>query len=274
MLTAADELSAIKDENDIKPVSTAMSQMRIADQASIPHASSVHVAPPLSPAKTCIQHFITQPYDRELVTRFVNACPRVNKLSEKIGRSTSTLSQLKKPEKYGELAPSAKLLWGWLQKHGVLGLQTALDLSEKEIKHFKNQLDLLEFSTCNIIYDSLDDAIRPTEDSPLRVSDLVSYLKRMKGAFTKINLANNLLSDEGFAMLVAELKEHDSLEEIDLRENSISDIGLRQAQDLIKLPHLRCIYFSGNYGPSEETMKLLVDWAPKDQRKKLRKIIK
>jgi Leucine-rich repeat (LRR) protein len=184
------------------------------------------------------------------------------------------LSKLKKPEVYGPLSPTATALWSWLRSNGIVGLERTLSLSAEQVVAINGSLELIDLSGQNIVYDALGDDIhseaRSLADSvglPQLIRDIVGYLKRMKGTFTRINLSNNLLCDEGLSVLVSELKDHGDLEEIDLRDNGISDIGLRKAQDLMKLPKLRSLYLSENYGPSEETLAALVSWAvtPEEQ---------
>jgi len=181
---------------------------------------------------------------------------------------------------YGFLTPTAQKLWGWLQSTGAVELTKSLSLSEDAKRTLAANLELLDLSYQDIVYDDLGDDICSEENSssgsnvgtsrPRLIRDVVSYLRHMKGTYKRIDLSNNLLSDEGLLILVSELKGHDCLEEIDLRKNEISDIGLRGAQDLMKLPKLRRIHLSGNYGPSEETIVVLVSWAEEDKQAALR----
>ena len=96
----------------------------------------------------------------------------------------------------------------------------------------------------------------------------------MKGTFTRIDLSNNLLSDEGLLVLVSELKDHTDLTEINIGKNKISDIGLLEAKELMDLPNLKTLYLFGNYGPSEKTIDKLVSSDSREERAALRKKIK
>lgn len=234
-------------------------------------------APSLSNEEQQLQLFFNKGYTRALVTRFINVCPNTGKLAPLIGRTPPTISKLKKPEVYGELNPTAKILWGWLQSNGIKGLEKELELSPDDIREMIRSLEYLDLSNQNIVYDDLGDDISSDATSsdsnpsrPYCIRDVVSYLKKIKGTFKKINLSRNILSDEGLLVLVNELKDHDELEEIDLRENMISDIGLRNAKDLVKLPKLRVLHLSGNYGPSEETITELISWAKEEEKSSLR----
>jgi hypothetical protein len=235
----------------------------------------------LSSEEQQLQSFLEKEYTRALLTRFINVCPNTTKLAPLIGRTPPTISKLKKPEVYGELNPTAKILWEWLQSNGVKGLEKELELSLDDIRGMIRSLEYLDLSSQNIVYDDLGDDISSdaasSDSNPSRpycIRDVVSYLKKIKGTFKKINLSRNILSDEGLLVLVSELKDHDELEEIDLRENMISDIGLRNAKDLLKLPKLRVLYLSGNYGPSEETITELISWAKEEEQGSLRAKIK
>jgi hypothetical protein len=208
-------------------------------------------------------------------------CPNTSKLAPLIGRTAPTISKLKKPEVYGDLTPTARILWGWLQARGIKELEKELELSADDIGHMMRSLESLDLSNQNIVYDDLGDDISSDTrsfDSDLSrsrcIRDVVRDLNKRKGTFRKINLSRNILSDEGLLVLVTELKAHVELEEIDLRENMISDIGLRKAKDLMKLPKLKVIYLSGNYGPSEETITELISWASAEEQADLRAKIK
>lgn len=236
----------------------------------------------ISENKDAIQRFISNVYDRNLVTRFMNACPKTSRLAAAIGRTPSTLSKLKKPEMYGDLRPSAEAVWSWLQSNGIEGLISSLGLSEEELRAMRDSLELIDLSDHNIVYDELGDDIyseapsgEGNESAPTLIGDVVKSLNKMKGTFTRINLSKNLLSDEGVLVLVEELKNHSDLKEIDVRENMISDLGLRKTRELLMhLSNLSTLYLSGNYGPSEETITYLVSWAPEANRAALRSKIK
>lgn len=249
------------------------------DREHIASPNPVHIVAPemrvlvgpeeaISPSHTFIHEFINQRYERDLVTRFLNACPSALKLAQVIGKAPSTITKLKKPEVYGPLTPSAEALWGWLQSNDVSGLIKTLDLTEEDLKTLDNELQCLNLSSRGIAYDDLgddihsDDSSLSSDGSPWLVRDLISYLERLRGTFTRIDLSNNLISDERLVTLVPELARHKNLEEINLGENKISDLGMRVEQDLLKLPKLKWIDFSGNYGSTEETMSHLVSWTP------------
>ena len=213
---------------------------------------------PLSPEEHFIQEIIRQDYDRDLVTRFIHACPSQKNLSYSTEISEGTLSKLKSPEVYGKLEPSAQRLWSWLQSKGIEGLKNELKLKDKAIKGMARSLSLLDLSNSAIVYDELGEDLR-SEGNLGRsrfhvVSEVVNYLNHMKGTFRALNLAHNLLADEGLKMIVEELRGHDLLEDINIRDNKISDVGLRS---LLALKHLKKIDISKNFGPGDETCKLL-----------------
>ncbi len=266
-------IGATSEEEAVEKARALLERTSIVDEATV-----IEAAPVMLPtAQISLQSFFEHEYNRGLVTRFVNACPKVIKLAEVIGRTPATVSKLKKPEVYGPLTPTAEALWTWLRSNGVVGLVRALSLSEEQIAAINESLKLIDLSGQNIVYDELGDDIRSETSSlsgevavPQLISKVIIYLRGMKDTFIRINLSNNLLSDEGLVTLVSELREHQNLEEIDLRENRISDVGLRKVQDLMRLPKLKCLCISENYGPSEDTITDLVSWATATEQPALR----
>src|SRR3546814_9629550 len=93
----------------------------------------------------------------------------------------------------------------------------------------------------------------------MRISDWSSDVcsSDLRGTFTHLNLANNLISDEGVEVLINELKTHELLEELNLSDNKISNKGLADLSILVKeLRKLRCLNISKNYGPSQEILEI------------------
>jgi len=201
-------------------------------------------------------------YDRDLVTRFIKASPSQEKLARETGISTATISKLKAPEKYGALEPSARRFWQWIKSKNIEALKRDLNLTERNIIDMASSLSLIDLSNYDIVYNELGEDICHASKSlengkPHLVREVVSYLHRMKGTFKKLDLSYNIISDEGLLLLINELKEHDTLEEINLTKNKISDKGLQYLGDLLILNRLKKIDISQNYGPSDETIKIL-----------------
>lgn len=77
----------------------------------------------------------------------------------------------------------------------------------------------------------------------------------------QINLSYNLICDEGLEILIPILQKQNNLETIDLSNNSISDVGLREIKKLSCIETLQKIIIKGNYGPSQETLEYIKkDW--------------
>lgn len=227
----------------------------------------------LSTEEEFIQTFIKTKYDRELVTRFICACPHQKKLSEVSGISSATISKLKTPKTYGMLEPSAKRFWEWLQSHDIATLKNELELKDKNIKSIATSLRSLNLSSSNIVYNDLGEEIRSESrldnTRPRLISDVIIFLQNMRGTFTHLNLANNLLSDEGVNVLVKELENHPLLEEINLSRNMISDAGLKALIPLVHgLKHLIKLNITKNYGPGEETFLKIKQAVPLDRQSK------
>ncbi len=92
-------------------------------------------------SSTIVQHFINKEYDRDLVTKFIEACPCTQeKLVDCTGISRGTISKLKSPQTYGLLNPSAQCLWRWLQSRTVDALKKELGLSSQEIEKMAQNL--------------------------------------------------------------------------------------------------------------------------------------
>ncbi len=130
------------------------------------------------------------------------------------------------------------------------------NLNAKKIK--KNSIDL---SSCNIVYDQLGIEIRSenklSRSGLILASEVANYLKSVKGKFTCLNLADNILSDEGLKIIVQELITHDCLEKVNFCKNKISDTGLNNIIPLFNLENLRVVIILNNYVPSDETIKFL-----------------
>ncbi len=210
-----------------------------------------------------ISKVIHRDFDRNLVIRFIHACPSQKDLSTATGISTSTISKLKNPVQYGPLEQSARLLWAWVNSKEITVVKEKLHISLNSLEAMTNSLSLIDLSNCNIVYSELGKSVHAKSGflKEVRlVKDVVECLHSMKGTFTRVNLSNNLLSDEGLSVLAAELKEHEDLEEIYLCNNKISDKGLeRSLKQLLLLPHLKILDISQNYGPSTKTLQVLCE---------------
>lgn len=75
----------------------------------------------------------------------------------------------------------------------------------------------------------------------------------------EINLANNCISDEGLDIIIPILKKCNALQILNISNNCISDIGLRKIKQLSNITTLKKIMLHENYGPSENTLKYLLD---------------
>ncbi len=202
-------------------------------------------------------------FDRNLVIRFIQACPSQKDLATATGLSTSTISKLKNPAQYGQLELSAKLLWSWVSSKEIEVLKEKLMLSNTLLEAMADSLSMINLANCNIVYAELGKSVQAQsgfiKDVRL-VKDVVECLHSMKGTFTKLDLSNNLLSDEGLSAVAAELKEHTDLVEINLCNNKISDKGLQSyLKWLLLLPHLKMLDISQNFGPSDETLNVLCE---------------
>ena len=220
-----------------------------------------HKPTTLSKEETFLQDFITKEYDRDFVTRFIKASPSQDILAQSMGITSGTISKLKNPQTYGPLEPSARRLWSWLQSKDIVAIKKELQLTDKQIKAMVNSLSLLDLSKSAIVYDELGTEMRSTygrgDSSPRLASEVASYLHRMKGTFTSLNLADNLLSDEGVRVIARELQDHDLLEEINIRSNKIGEVGLSYLLPLLKLERLKKVNIAENVGPGERTLQQL-----------------
>ncbi|MBM3632372.1 MAG: hypothetical protein FJX03_01500 [Alphaproteobacteria bacterium] len=239
---------------------------------------NVPVKRELSHEESLIRTVIGKDYDRELVIRFIRACPSQDVLAQASSISASTISKLKNPQIYGMLEPSARRLWAWVQSKGIFGLEQELDLTEKRIKSMFRSLSFLDLSNRAIVFDKLGSDIRSENNlgnsSPRITSEVASYLNRMRGTFISLTLENNLLSDDGLLVVVNELANHVLLEEINIRSNKISDNGLRCLINLFHLEHLRKINIGKNFGPGELTLQYLREYIPLKNRDTLKIVIK
>ncbi|MBA3752032.1 hypothetical protein H0X06_04525 [Candidatus Dependentiae bacterium] len=213
--------------------------------------------------KIFLTTFMHKNYDRDLVTRFIKAWQSTQKkLAHAVEIDSSTIAKLKNPQEYGQLEPSAKLTWQWIQKQTVETLQKEFQLSDHTIKSMINSLGFIDLSNCNIVYDKLGESIYENSSflygkGPRLVKDVVTYLHRQKNSFFKVNLSHNHLSDEGLQVVVHELKNHEFLEEIYLCDNKISDEGLKCLKELLSLSSLKILDISKNYGPTEKILEIV-----------------
>jgi len=114
----------------------------------------------------------------------------------------------------------------------------------------------IDLSNNCIVYDFLND----NENISNPISEIINKINKLK--IKKMNISNNILSDEGLEVLINELVKHNELEELDISNNKISDIGLRCIKNLLQgVPNLKKIIMTENYGPSDETIKELISWA-------------
>jgi Ran GTPase-activating protein (RanGAP) involved in mRNA processing and transport len=90
----------------------------------------------------------------------------------------------------------------------------------------------------------------------ISVSSVINDLEMNKN-YNKIQLNNNIISDEGLNHLVKYLKNYNNLQILDVSDNLISDIGLQCLVELLDLPNLKKIIIKDNYGPSQETLSIL-----------------
>ncbi|MDP3641440.1 MAG: hypothetical protein Q8R43_03300, partial [Alphaproteobacteria bacterium] len=88
-----------------------------------------------------LENFIKQDYRRDLVTQFVKACPKIRRLSDFLGRHPSNIWKLKNPKHYGELKPTAQILWNWLQTNGIDGLKVNLSLNDEDLAKMKSSIE-------------------------------------------------------------------------------------------------------------------------------------
>lgn len=256
------------ENKDVEEINHKFSQLSIGKQKVVTRSI-------LEDKEAFILIIMQKDYDRDLVTRFIEACPSQKNLATATCLSTSTISKLKNPETYGILEPSAKQLWLWVRSKNMLALTKELQLTSQNIKAMANALSLINLSNRNIVYDKLGKSMCSgsgfiTQEGLCVVKDVIKYLCRMKGTFTKVNLSGNHLSDEGLIVLVDELKQHEDLEEVHVRNNKISDEGLKYLKNLFLLPHLRLLDFSQNYGPSTETLSDMCLGAPEGIKEKIK----
>ncbi|CAO4835128.1 MAG: hypothetical protein CNLJKLNK_01301 [Holosporales bacterium] len=101
-------------------------------------------------AQVFLENFIRQDYRRDLVTQFVKACPKIRRLSDFLGRTPSTIWKLKNPEYYGELKPTANILWNWLQTNGINGIILNLNLNDEDIAKMKSSIETTDTSECGL----------------------------------------------------------------------------------------------------------------------------
>jgi hypothetical protein len=148
---------------------------------------------------------------------------------------------------------------GWCQTSDILNIKVEMmsfldDVERpKEPKYIAEELwnkiidanSIIDFSNKCIVYDKLN-------ENGLTISNIINRINRLK--IKKMNISNNLLSDEGLQVLVDELVKHNELEELDVSNNMISDIGLRCLKKLSFCKNIKKIIIEGNYGPSEETL--------------------
>ncbi len=217
----------------------------------------------LESRKIFLTTLMQKKYHRDLVTRFIKAWQSTQKkLAHAVEIDSSTIAKLKNPQEYGQLEPSAKLTWQWIQKQTVETLQKEFQLTDTNIKSMVNSLGFIDLSNCNIVYDKLGESIYENSSffygkGPRLIKDVVTYLHSQKNTFFKVNLSDNHLSDEGLQVLVDELKSHEFLEEIYLGNTKISDEGLKCLKELLSLPSLKILDISKNYGPTEKTLEIL-----------------
>ena len=263
--------AAVSTEKEVEGIEKGLANMSLC-QADVP------VQRKLSPEESLIQTVISKEYDRELLIRFIRACPSQDILAQASSISASTISKLKNPQIYGMLEPSARRLWTWVQSKGIFGLEQELVLTEKRIKSMFKSLSFLDLSNRAIVFDKLGSDIRSENNlgnsSPRITSEVASYLNRMRGTFTSLTLENNLLSDDGLLVVVNELANHASLQEVNIRSNKISDFGLRCLINLFHLEHLTKINIGNNFGPGDLTLQYLQNSIPLKNRDKIKIVIK
>lgn len=156
---------------------------------------------------------------------------------------------------------------GWCQTSDILNVEIAYwtflhsngkpkdpnEIAEElwvKIIDANNDIDL---SNKCIVYDFLND----NKNISIPISEIINKINKLK--IKKMNISNNILSDEGLQVLINELVKHNELEELDISNNMISDIGLRCIKNLLQcVPNLKKIIMTKNYGPSEETIKELI----------------
>ncbi len=208
-----------------------------------------------------LKKFLAKEYDRNLVTRFIEACPSQTDLATSTGLSTGTISKLKDPTEYGLLEPSSQQVWRFIHSQDLVTLKQKLHLTDTSLTTLATFLTTINLANHNIMYKELGENVNGSSGfvkNVFLVKEVVNYLHRMKGTFLKLNLSNNILSDEGLLELTQELKDHQDLEEVYLSNNNISDKGLQRClKELLLLPRLKTLDISKNFGPSEETFTLV-----------------
>lgn len=114
---------------------------------------------------------------------------------------------------------------------------------------------IIDYSSCCIVYDELYEDTKTEKNYSIKISNIVEKLQKIK--ITKINISDNILSDEGLIVLVNELVKHYELLEVNISNNHISDVGLRYLKKLSLIGNIKII-IKNNYGPSKETLDELI----------------
>jgi len=199
-----------------------------------------------------------------LILRMIKAFPCPDQLSYLTGISATTLKMIEDggTTKIPLYLTICAVLWSRLQNLGAEGIKK--ELRPTKFGYLVKSLRKIDYSERNIIYDDLayDDGKRIYPSSIL-VSEIVAMLRKAKGSFTRLNLCDNLISDEGIKVLVEELKTHSLLEKLELRNVDASDYGLRELLPLFSLPKFSILDVVDNHGPGTVTKKLFAESNPK-----------
>lgn len=266
-------------EQDISDLEKTIKEISLADKEEVQQ---------LKEAEEFITLILSKNYDRDLVTRFIKSFPsskkakstnyKQNDLASLTGTPPSPLSKLKSPELYGTLDPAARKFWKSLQGKNFQELENPLKLGKEDIKSIFESLKIIDLSNKNIVYDELGKEYysksHPNTFGPRPLKDMIQSLERMKGTFTKLDLSNNNVSNEGLKSLVNTLENYDKLEELNLSRNNINDSGFKLLIPLFKLPNFKRLNVSGNFGPKEETLSFLEENIPEDRKNKIQIITK
>ncbi len=84
------------------------------------------------------------------------------------------------------------------------------------------------------------------------VSNIIQKLQCL--IIKNIDISNNFLGNKGLLVLVDELVKHNELEELNIGNNMISDIGLRCLKNLKQCENIKKITIGKNFGISDEIL--------------------
>jgi hypothetical protein len=121
----------------LKPdIPTAAASSEVKQESNTEHSSSQN------PISHFVERFFQQDYTRELVTIVLQNLSNASDLAAKIGKDRSMISKLKKLEKYGNLDPSAQLIWGLFHNKSIREIKEIMGVNDGQLEAFAHALEV------------------------------------------------------------------------------------------------------------------------------------